>query len=93
MQRHCLLLLRGLRSSTASLQATKTKSGKSHFRGMQDSKTGAVFVLMVLLVGSTADPGSKAILYSILTDTSVPLNSAQIWEQAEVSSLASQQQK
>ena len=38
--------------------------------------------------GSASDPGSKAILYSILNKTSIPLNSAEIWEQAEVGAAA-----
>ncbi|KAL3130585.1 hypothetical protein ABBQ38_008390 [Trebouxia sp. C0009 RCD-2024] len=65
MQRHCLLLCRGIQSSAAGLQAIIHNSS---------SKT---------------DPAAKAVVYTILSDTSVPLNSAQIWEQAEKAGLKS----
>lgn len=39
--------------------------------------------------GSAVEPGAKAVLYGILKDTSTPLNSAQIWQQAEEAGLKS----
>lgn len=35
------------------------------------------------------EPGAKAVLYGILRDTPTPLNSAQIWQQAEEAGLKS----
>lgn len=58
------------------------------FRNLHTSAT-ALQASKSVLEGSTAEPGAKAVLYGILKDTATPLNSAQIWQQAEEAGLKS----
>jgi len=98
MQRLCLVISRSLQTSAFALQAAKGASAgilavcSLYLPGLEASGTnlwgraiGPSVIRLVMCAVSGVEPGAKAVLYGILRDTPTPLNSAQIWEQAEVS--------
>ena len=88
MLRHSLELYRGFRSTAAVLQAAEAIKRKLQ-RICLSTTARPLYSFNCSIftsgTGPNVDHGTKAILYSILSETSIPLNSAQIWEQAEVS--------
>lgn len=98
MQRLCLVISRSLQTSAAALQAAKGASAgilavcSLYLLGLGASRTnlqgranGPSLIRLVICAVHGVEPGAKAVLYGILKDTPTPLNSAQIWQQAEVS--------
>jgi len=98
MQRLCLIISRSWQTSAAALQAAKGASAgipavcSLYLLGLGASRTnlqgranGPSLIRLVICAVHGVEPGAKAVLYGILKDTPTPLNSAQIWQQAEVS--------
>lgn len=96
MQRLCLVVSRSVQTSAAALQAVKGVKGtlavcSLYLLGLEASGTnlqgganGPSVIRLVMCAVHGVEPGAKAVLFGILRDTPTPLNSEQIWQQAEV---------